>query len=387
MSKTFLLDLFERAGKTALQAFLAAVIPSLTVSSFSDLSGLQALALSGLVAAIGAALSVITSALSAPVGTPGTASLVRLTRRPRSGHTVYKRRIPERVVPGKPLGRHVNHDSRSLNYLVPEIPKKAVATALWERRTPILDQGNLGSCTGNAACGSLGTDPFFGSLTGKIAAGLKLDENEAVALYSAATKLDSAPGSYPPDDTGSDGLSVAKAAKNAGLISAYLHITSVAAAQNAIQTGPFIVGTNWYEGMDNPDSTGLVKPTGAVRGGHEYLCVGYDADKDLWHFDNSWGTSYGVDGTFCYSSATFKKLLAEQGDATVFVPLAAAPFPPNPTPTPVPPAGASVVVDDPALVTKIESLAAHNGTSAHDYLANRLRHLWHIKASVKRGKR
>ena len=35
------------------------------------------------------------------------------------------------------------------------------------------------------------------------------------------------------------------------------------------------------------------------------------------------------------SSASFAKLLADQGDATVFLPRV-APFPPAPTPTPVP---------------------------------------------------
>ncbi|MFC4587824.1 hypothetical protein [Sphaerisporangium corydalis] len=31
----------------------------------------------------------------------------------------------------------------------------------WERALPILDQGDLGSCTGNAAAGALGTAPYW----------------------------------------------------------------------------------------------------------------------------------------------------------------------------------------------------------------------------------
>jgi hypothetical protein len=31
----------------------------------------------------------------------------------------------------------------------------------WERVVPILDQGELGSCTSNAGTGALGTQPFY----------------------------------------------------------------------------------------------------------------------------------------------------------------------------------------------------------------------------------
>ncbi|HEU5026608.1 MAG TPA: C1 family peptidase [Spirillospora sp.] len=240
-------------------------------------------------------------------------------------------RIPEQVIPGRRLGRHVRHDPRSLSYLIPETTTPT--TAMWQRRVPVFDQGDTGSCTGNAAAGVLGTSPFYETLP----AGLVDDEGEAVKLYSAATALDDYPGTYPPDDTGSDGLSVAKACQQAGLISGYQHITSVAAAQTAIKTGPFIVGVNWYSSMDNPDANGLVKVSGQIRGGHEFECHGYDAQADLWWFTNSWGDSWGKDGTFCMSSASFARLLSEQGDATVFLPIA-APFPPSPEP-PVPAPG------------------------------------------------
>ena len=261
----------------------------------------------------------------------------------------FKRKIAEDVVPGKRLGRHIRHDPRSLRYLVE--PKGTVVSARWERRTPVLDQGNLGSCTGNAACGVLGTDPFYGTLRD----GQPLDEGEAVALYSEATAVDDYPGAYPPEDTGSDGLSVAKACQDAGLISGYRHITSLAAAQTAIQTGPFIVGSDWYSGMDDPNGSGVVQATGYLRGGHEYECIGYDASADLWELVNSWGTSFGIGGHFFYSSATFTRLLAHDGDATVFVPIT------SPAPTPTPP----VEDADHQLVDALGawSLARHSGTN------------------------
>lgn len=261
-----------------------------------------------------------------------------------------------------PLGRVVNHDARSLAYLVAETTTPTSAS--WSRRVPVLDQGNIGSCTGNATVGVLGTDPFYSTV--KIA----LDESEALAIYSAAEVIDG-DGPYPPNDNGSSGLSVAKAAKNAGLISGYQHITSVAAAQTAIVTGPFIVGSDWYTGMDNPTATGLVQATGTVRGGHEYECYAYDAAADMWHFYNSWGTSYGDEGTFCYSSATFAKLLKADGDATTFVPLtqpAPTPTPvPTPAPTPTPSGAASFPGASVAVDQRIHSAATRARLTVTDY--------------------
>jgi hypothetical protein len=115
-----------------------------------------------------------------------------------------------------------------------------------------------------------------------------------------------------------------------------MHITSVAAAQQAIQSGPFITGVNWYEGFDTPDANGLVEISGQIRGGHEFEIIGYDATQGLWEAVNSWGPSFGVNGHFFFSDATFARLLSEQGDATTFVPLTQPA--PIPTPVPTPPA-------------------------------------------------
>lgn len=241
---------------------------------------------------------------------------------------LYRRVIVEFPIANRRLGRHVYHDSRSRAYQVK--PRAALAkSVVWPRRTAVLDQGNLGSCTGNAACGVLGTDPFYDTL------GLKLDEAEAVTLYSAATKLDAYSGSYPPDDTGSDGLSVAKAAKNAGLISGYTHAMSLDAVITALQTGPVITGVNWYDSFDSPDASGRVSISkdATVRGGHEFEIVGVDvADKTL-RAVNSWGAGYGDAGYFTFEYGDYDRLLSEDGDATQFVPITSPAPQPTPTPT------------------------------------------------------
>lgn len=240
--------------------------------------------------------------------------------------------IPEVRHPQYRLGRHLNHDPRSLAFRVGQTATPKSVT--WERRIPILDQGDLGSCTGNATVGVLGTEPFFSTLNAQEKG--TLNEDLAVSIYGQATTLDSYPGQYPPDDTGSDGLSIAKAVKLRGLISGYQHILSIGEAHAAIQNGPFIVGTLWTNDMFKPDARGVVTPSGKPAGGHEYECNGYDLDHDEWLFCNSWNTSWGVDGTFRMSTKSLQYLLSQQGDATPFVPLTAPAPAPQPQPQPQP---------------------------------------------------
>lgn len=241
---------------------------------------------------------------------------------------------------GGRLGRHVHHDPRSRTYGISEdlIPSTYV-TATHKVRIPVLDQGNLGSCTGNAAEGFAGTDPVYGAIPATVKArptgDAAADEKQAVALYSAATRLDNVRGVYPPTDTGSSGLAVAKASQAAGLISGYQHAFSLDTALKALAVSPLIVGVNWYSGFDNPDGNGLVKVSGSVRGGHEFLLYGINAETGHVLARNSWGTTWGVQGAFQFSFDDLGRLLDEQGDATLFVPLTVpAPVPNPPTPTP-----------------------------------------------------
>lgn len=229
-----------------------------------------------------------------------------------------------------PLGRNVYHDSRNLAYPYHSLADRALTSQMWTRNIPILDQGQVGSCTGNEQVGALGTAPLFASLP---VSHPLLDENLAVKIYSGAETIDG-DGPYPPNDNGSSGPSVAQVAKNLGLISGYLHCFSLSDVLDALETGPVGIGSNWYDSMDQPsrDGTVTISPGASIRGGHEYLCRGKDVDKQVVYLDNSWGAGWGAGGSFSYSYATLERLLGEQGDATVSLPLSA----PAPAPVPVP---------------------------------------------------
>lgn len=224
---------------------------------------------------------------------------------------IVRATLPEQVIAGRRLGRHVVHDPRSRHF-----PAEAAATITSVQHAAVglpLNQGDIGSCTANALCGALDSAPDD-------AAGRRYQETDAVDLYELETRLEGKP--YPPNDPGGSGLMVCKAAKQLGWISSYTHAFGVDHALRALMLRPVITGVNWYTSFDTPDATGLVAiAAGAtVRGGHEIVADGIDAPHRLVWFWNSWGTGYGVGGRFCMSFDTWGQLLSEQGDVTVPVP-------------------------------------------------------------------
>lgn len=204
-----------------------------------------------------------------------------------------------------PLGRKVQHDPRSLNF--PARTELPVITKTWRRYGGVLDQGALGSCTGNAAAQALNHLPLRTK-------GVVRRESDAVRFYGRATVLDQWPGVYPPDDTGSSGLAVAKALQEEGLISRYEHAFGLEHGLSVLMEAPLLVGSNWYSDMFYPDAKGVVRPTGSDVGGHEYLWIGADMPSRTVHFLNSWSDLWGDRGRFHMSFESFQTLLDQQGD-------------------------------------------------------------------------
>lgn len=209
------------------------------------------------------------------------------------------------------LGRTVNHDPRSLAFPA-AVSTKPLRPVEWRLNAPVLDQGETSSCTGNAGAQALNSDPYWHAGTPF------LTEKDAIHFYTEATRIDPFPGTYPAQDTGSNGLSVAKVLKREGRIRSYTHAFGLDHVRAALQLGPVMVGTMWKSDMFNPDARGTVTPTGDDAGGHEYLLVG-DDQKGRLKFLNSWGNGWGKGGFFYMSYDNFSLLLKAQGDATVLV--------------------------------------------------------------------
>jgi hypothetical protein len=262
------------------------------------------------------------------------------------------------------LGRHVNHDPRSRRFPFRSAPLDLSVTVFHQRHIPIFDQGNLGSCTGNAALGILATGPYWDAepdswhVNGPLSNVTRIPWNEdgAVHLYSAFTAADDYPGTYPPNDTGSDGLTAAKVLTGLGIVPGYQHTFSLTDALTALQHFPLLVGTEWLDNMFYPDAYGRIKATGPVDGGHEWIVDEFvpagrlpyagpfplNAKQDFIGGTTSWGTSFGLDGRFYLSVADFGKLLKADGDVIVLIPPNAPAPDPDPAPSPADAADAAL---------------------------------------------
>lgn len=224
--------------------------------------------------------------------------------------STFNLQIPEVKVEGKPLGRHIHRNVKSLLYPADAAP--AIRSVRHASSGLPLNQLKVGACTTNALVGVLNTEPHWkpGQKT--------LDESEAIGLYSAEQTL-LGYGPYPPNDNGGSGLAACTVAKTAGLLSFYQHAIGIDQALKALVLRPVMTGVNWYTSFDSPSSAGLVeiRPGATVRGGHEFFADEIDLLNRLVWFWNSWGRPFGKGGRFCMTFATWDELLREQGDVTI----------------------------------------------------------------------
>lgn len=206
------------------------------------------------------------------------------------------------------LGRLVEHDQRSRGYPAPQGQPHAV---LWGHHGPVLDQFYLNACTVFALVNCLNTSHFASVRKSRH----YLTHNDALTLYSFATDVDEFKGAYPPKDTGSSALGVCKAAQRIGYLTGYRWAFGFRQFAAALTLSPMIVGTNWYDSMNEPDANGVVRVEGDPSDGHEYCAIGIN--RRYVTCLNSWGESWGDHGRFRIYIPDFVRLLADNGDAVM----------------------------------------------------------------------
>jgi len=186
------------------------------------------------------------------------------------------------------------------------------SSVFWPSPCTALDQGEVGSCTGNDATQTSSTPPYARTCA-------EADETAALACYSAATKIDqgcawnaaTCANSYPPTDNGSYATSAYAAATYMGWFTGTRPVVqSLQGWHDALLQGPCGFDQNWYNNGFTPSTCGEVLLTGGLAGGHSTSVVGYDvAIGRLW-LRNSWGDWGVADGYYFYSAASQKSLLA-----------------------------------------------------------------------------
>jgi len=233
-----------------------------------------------------------------------------------SDAVVYRRLIAEHPseAGGGRLGRHIEHDPRSRDYRAEGAP--AITDVEHKAHGLPLNQLRAGKCTAEALSGAQNCDPFYPLryADGRLA---PLTDADSDQLYIRETTDEGQP--YPQYDPGGTGLAVCRAARELGWLQRYAWAFTFDEALRALVMRPAIIGCNWYDSMDTPDSNGLVtiSANASVRGGHEIVAVSINTRAQLVGFWNSWGTGWGDGGRFWMGYATVERLLAEQGDFKV----------------------------------------------------------------------
>lgn len=239
--------------------------------------------------------------------------------------------IPPEDFRNRVLNRRPKYDYRNFrlsDFITPEMRLKAQGTPVREWDLPFIsDQGPSPHCVGFGWLNFGNCDPVMD--------GWQNDRGHEI--YYAAKDIDGEPGA----ENGSSTLSGVKAFMKYGFLSGsnYAFANSLEDVKVwVLANGPVVVGTNWYDSMFVPNYDGVVDVYGYIAGGHEYLIIGYDRESDLFHCANSWGTGFGINGTFYIRGVDFERLMREEGDACTTIEISATPEPPPlPPPTPEPP--------------------------------------------------
>jgi hypothetical protein len=232
--------------------------------------------------------------------------------------------IPEEVVDGKRLGRHM--DARTATKRdaggPPPMARTIVSVAHKAFGLP-LNQGNVGKCTAEMIAGACNTRPHYMSNLSPLPR--TLGDHDTDKVYTRETANEGQP--WPANDPGGTGIYAAEAAIELGICSDYQVATDLDEMLRALVLRPVGTGINWYDSFDSPDSSGVVTitPGAQVRGGHEIVAVAIDAVAKRIGLPNSWGTEFGVaipscgvpGGCFWVPFDVMDRLLGEGGDVVV----------------------------------------------------------------------
>ena len=187
---------------------------------------------------------------------------------------------------------------------------------------PVYDQGQLGSCTGNAIAGAVDFDNHKQTGTfltpsrlwiyyqerviegtvssdsgGQIRDGMKAIAHLGVCPETDWPYVTSTFADPPPSKDYTDAL--------ADRALSYQAVTQdLFALKSTLASGfPVVFGFTVYEAFESPQvaSSGIVpmpSPSEQVVGGHAVVLVGYDDAVDRFIVRNSWGTGWGEQGFF-----------------------------------------------------------------------------------------
>ena len=208
------------------------------------------------------------------------------------------------------FGRGYSKDKRDRNY---ELRRRSTTRTFryWNANGWWGDQGYTSQCVGYGWAHWLEDGPVTHPGPAPIV--------KPLSIYREAKQVDEWPGE---DYDGTSVRAGAKVLQARGFVGEYRWAFSIGAVVNCLlERGPLVVGTDWYEGMADPEERdgGFIRATGDIVGGHCYVLNGVNTKQDKLRVKNSWGRQWGNGGHAWLSFADFAKLLREDGEACLAV--------------------------------------------------------------------
>lgn len=205
--------------------------------------------------------------------------------------------------------RLTEHHMRGL-----ELVSKPLISKTWNLGVR-LDQGREGACVGFSWSQECNASP--------VAIGRHIITYDfAFGLFTVARR-DFDPW-YGEDYEGTSVDAGAAALKAKGYMLAYKWATKVEEiALGVAYEGPGVAGTYWKSGMFEPRPSGLLEVTGSNEGGHAWLIRGVVLKPRLkgetrlgpcFAMTNTWGHSWGQNGTAYITFEDMERLLGEDGE-------------------------------------------------------------------------
>ncbi|MBV9653732.1 MAG: C1 family peptidase [Acetobacteraceae bacterium] len=188
---------------------------------------------------------------------------------------------------------------------------------------PVYDQGQLGSCTGNAIAGGIQFDRIKAKQSPDFVPSRLFIyynersiehtvESDSGAMIRDGIKSVASVGACPETDWAYDPTKFAQKpparaytdANQYKMVSYCRLINTLPQLKGCLAAGyPFVFGFTVYESFESADvaKTGVVdmpKPGEQTLGGHAVLAVGYDESQQRFLVRNSWGEGWGMGGYF-----------------------------------------------------------------------------------------